>query len=564
MKIQLKRSSQLDGSSAKKPSEDQMEYGELAVNYNEGDPAIFIKDSDDNIVRIAGAGALGNVEIPGSGSDPHQPGTTDDRYVEITGDNMTGNLTLGTDKITLNATDGSATFAGKLTSPSTAAGDSATTLATKDYVDVNAPPGPAGPPGPSVTGPPGPPGSGGAEGPAGPPGPPGGGGAKGDPGPPGSGGAAGPPGPPGSGGAAGPPGPPGTGSAGPPGPPGPPGSGSAGPPGPPGSGGASGPPGPPGPPGSTPSTSNFVTTNTTQTISGAKTFSQDIKVFDLMFGRGGGAGPANTVAGFDAFGPAATSSANFITAYGYGALKACTSPSFNTGIGALCLQSLTTGGNNTAIGAEALGRATTPESCTAIGRFSLFKLLSGSQNTGLGQRAGEFNSDGSDNTSRNNCTYVGSDTRASGDNQVQLGDGSTTTYAYGAIQNRSDARDKTDVRDTVLGLDFIKALRPVDFRWDYRDDYFEEVAVTLEDGTTSSKLTAITKDGSRARGRFHHGLIAQEVKDVLLEKRVDFGGYQDHRIRGGSDVLSLGYTEFIAPLIKAVQELSARLEALES
>ena len=33
MKIQLKRSNQRDGGVAKKPSADQMEYGELAVNY---------------------------------------------------------------------------------------------------------------------------------------------------------------------------------------------------------------------------------------------------------------------------------------------------------------------------------------------------------------------------------------------------------------------------------------------------------------------------------------------------------------------------------------------------
>ena len=39
-----------------------MEYGELAVNYNEGDPAIFLKDSDNEIVRIAGAGALGTFD----------------------------------------------------------------------------------------------------------------------------------------------------------------------------------------------------------------------------------------------------------------------------------------------------------------------------------------------------------------------------------------------------------------------------------------------------------------------------------------------------------------------
>ena len=43
MKIQLKRSNVLSGGSAKEPTAAQMEYGELAVNYNEADPAILLK-----------------------------------------------------------------------------------------------------------------------------------------------------------------------------------------------------------------------------------------------------------------------------------------------------------------------------------------------------------------------------------------------------------------------------------------------------------------------------------------------------------------------------------------
>ena len=112
MKIQLKRSNVLDGALAKEPTAAQMEFRELAVNYSSTDPAIFIKDSDDNIIRIAGANALDNIEIPSEGGDPHQPDTLDDRYVEITGDNMTGDLTFGTDKIVRDATGGGATFAG--------------------------------------------------------------------------------------------------------------------------------------------------------------------------------------------------------------------------------------------------------------------------------------------------------------------------------------------------------------------------------------------------------------------------------------------------------------------
>ena len=55
MKIQLKRSNVLNGDVAKEPTAGQMEYGELAVNYSSTDPAIFIKDSDNAIVRVTGS-----------------------------------------------------------------------------------------------------------------------------------------------------------------------------------------------------------------------------------------------------------------------------------------------------------------------------------------------------------------------------------------------------------------------------------------------------------------------------------------------------------------------------
>ena len=58
MKIQLKRSSVLDNGAAKQPTAEQLEYGELAVNYNATDPTIFIKSSDNSIVQIAGANSL--------------------------------------------------------------------------------------------------------------------------------------------------------------------------------------------------------------------------------------------------------------------------------------------------------------------------------------------------------------------------------------------------------------------------------------------------------------------------------------------------------------------------
>jgi len=40
-------------------------------------------------------------------------------------------------------------------------------------------------------------------------------------------------------------------------------------------------------------------------------------------------------------------------------------------------------------------------------------------------------------------------------------------------------------------------------------------------------------------------------------------GYQDHKVAGGGDVLSLGYDELIGPLIKALQEVNQKLDVLK-
>jgi hypothetical protein len=161
-----------------------------------------------------------------------------------------------------------------------------------------------------------------------------------------------------------------------------------------------------------------------------------------------------------------------------------------------------------------------------------------------------------------NSASLGYLTNVTGNNQVQIGNSSTTTYVYGTVQNRSDARDKTDIRDTQLGLGFIEALRPVDFRWDYRESYIDHIPSEDEDGNDTSTQVENPQDGSRKRNRYHHGLIAQEVKEVLDAKGIDFGGYQDHSVAGGKDVLTIGYDELVGPLIKAVQELSTQVKAL--
>lgn len=241
--------------------------------------------------------------------------------------------------------------------------------------------------------------------------------------------------------------------------------------------------------------------------------------------------------------------------------------------GASCLAALGTGANQN----SGLNRA-------------LENLVSGTNNTGIGYLSGRLMWDGTNCTTISNSTILGANAAVSGSNQVQLGDSATTTYAYGSVQNRSDARDKTDIQDTVLGLEFIEKLRPVDFKWDMREDYLETVERTRLKEVIVQRPSSIMgpdgepiridtveyeeeiyyetivhpKDGSRKRVRNHHGLIAQEVQAVMADLGIDFGGLQDHTVNGGIDRLSIGYSELIGPLIKAVQQLSARVKVLEA
>ena len=286
------------------------------------------------------------------------------------------------------------------------------------------------------------------------------------------------------------------------------------------------------------------------------TSSKDCSVNGVNIGKGKNSISSNTRVGSNTLTAITDGDSN--SAFGLDVLSKVTSGNNNTGVGFRSLQNTVAGHSNASLGGHSLQNNTSGYENVAVGRSALQKNTTGYASTAIGKDAGVFRTNGNNNTNLKNCTFLGHASRASADNQVQLGDSSTEVYAYGSsIHWRSDARDKTDIRDTLLGLDFIKSLRPVDFRWDYRDDYFDRQDVIRADGEVEPRLVSVTKDGSRSRNRFHHGLIAQEVKTAADAQGVDFAGYQDHSVNGGDDVLSLGYVELIAPLIKAVQELSA-------
>ena len=126
--------------------------------------------------------------------------------------------------------------------------------------------------------------------------------------------------------------------------------------------------------------------------------------------------------------------------------------------------------------------------------------------------------------------------RPAADNAVTLGASgarwSAVWSATGTIQT-SDARDKTATAPSDLGLDFIRALDPVRFCWKGGDE------------------------------RTHYGLIAQQVAAVAQALNVDFGGHVLADPNNPESQQALRYDQFIAPLVKAVQELAERVEGLE-
>jgi hypothetical protein len=122
-----------------------------------------------------------------------------------------------------------------------------------------------------------------------------------------------------------------------------------------------------------------------------------------------------------------------------------------------------------------------------------------------------------------------------------------------AVVVTSDERTKNSIADSDLGLEFINSLRPVSYKFNVgRNEITRD-----EDGQINGSVEVVGK-------RKHYGLIAQEVKQTLDSLNVeDFGGWILDDIDDPDSNQGLRYEEFISPLIKAVQELSARVKQLE-
>lgn len=170
---------------------------------------------------------------------------------------------------------------------------------------------------------------------------------------------------------------------------------------------------------------------------------------------------------------------------------------------------------------------------------------------------------------------IDSDWAPNSDNTYNLGQ--ATSAGYGANRrwqrlysnnttiSTSDVRLKKDVSDSPLGLDFINAIRPVNYRWiTGRQEVVKDsegngiVIGETTEGKPIFEMQAIPGQ------RLHYGFIAQEVKAVLDASGVeDFAGWVQDDVSDPDSTQSLSYEQFIAPLVKAVQQLTARVQTLE-
>ena len=105
---------------------------------------------------------------------------------------------------------------------------------------------------------------------------------------------------------------------------------------------------------------------------------------------------------------------------------------------------------------------------TAVG-FQALEKATGSSNTGIGYKAGENITSGTNNmmlgkNAGTSSSPIGAISTSS--NNICLGDDNIAAlFCVQSSINTSDRRDKTDIENFTIGLDFINKMQPVTYKW---------------------------------------------------------------------------------------------------
>ena len=255
-------------------------------------------------------------------------------------------------------------------------------------------------------------------------------------------------------------------------------------------------------------------------------------------------GSANTALGYQAL--VGVSSGNSNTAGGYQSGYALTSGTANTLYGWRSGALIGTANDNAIFGYDAGSSATGGEN-TLIGSYAGHSMTGGTQNTYIGRQT-----DGA-LTSLTNSTALGYGTSVSASNKVRLGNSSVTVIeGQVSFTSPSDARFKENIQDDVQGLDFIMKLRPVSYNFN-RLSFAKHIKENTEG--REEELTALSKIRSV-------GFLAQDVEKLVQQN--NFTGFDAvHAPTNENDNYGISYSQFVIPLVKAVQEQQKTIEELK-
>jgi hypothetical protein len=217
---------------------------------------------------------------------------------------------------------------------------------------------------------------------------------------------------------------------------------------------------------------------------------------------------------------------------------------------------ITSGSCNALIGVSAGGQLTTGTLNIAIGHDAGICTTTGSCNISLGYKAAT-NATGSVNTIQIGMGDGINKFPGGSDNTIKMGKRTANicnNFASNATWvHSSDLRYKKDIQDNTIGLDFINALRTVNYKWKAQSELDSSL-----DEYDSSKITADST-------ALQHGLIAQEVKQVMDDQGIspDFAGWSEDETHPNNKQ-GISEAMFVYPLIKAIQELKSQNEDLKS
>ncbi|MCW3070863.1 MAG: hypothetical protein JWO44_753 [Bacteroidetes bacterium] len=278
-------------------------------------------------------------------------------------------------------------------------------------------------------------------------------------------------------------------------------------------------------------------------------------------------GGYNTATGSQAMYTNTTGAYN--SAYGYLSLNLATSADYNAAYGYYSLKSTTTGNRNVAVGSS-LSNNTTGSYNVSCGHLALNGNTTTSGNTACGAQAGYAPTTGSNNTyigytadagsNYSNSTALGYAATVNASNKVRIGNSSVTVIeGQVAFTSVSDGRFKYNITENVKGLEFIKKLRPVNYQFN-TSEFDQFVMQNMPDSVKAGRIAGT--DYNLSSKVIHTGFIAQEVEAAAKEAGYVFDGV--HAPADKNDNYGLAYSQFVVPLVKAVQELSQQADNLKS